>query len=175
MTNNNTEKIIGWYEIATDHFFCVECFLKLKNLNKKSYEAMVDFLKNRIQKKKDYKLTYKPIQKEDLGEDVYTCDKCGRDYGRGKEPNKEEEKVVKREIQETKCTCSACGNVWFYGKEDVAKEREKIRDNAGRAMACCGGCLLPMLLTPHREPIDLDKCPKCNSKAITKETVVHNV
>ena len=41
-------------------------------------------------------------------------------------------------------------------------------------MMCCTGCA-PALLIPNQEVVDLNKCPKCGSRAITKETVEHEV
>jgi DNA-directed RNA polymerase subunit RPC12/RpoP len=79
-----------------------------------------------------------------------------------------------KEIRETKCTCSACSNVWYYGKEEVSKNRGAKMNQVGKAMMCCGGCL-PALLIPNREVVDLAKCPKCGSKAVTKEVVTHYV
>ena len=78
------------------------------------------------------------------------------------------------EIRETKCTCKACSNVWFYGKEDVAKNKAAKMNQVGKAMMCCGGCF-PALLIPNQKVIDLDKCPKCGSKAVEKEVVTHHV
>jgi len=49
--------------------------------------------------------------------------------------------------------------------------------NTGDDMMCCGGCV-PAGFTPRKAPIptkDFNKCPKCNSSAIKKEVVTHNV
>jgi len=77
-------------------------------------------------------------------------------------------------IKETKCTCSACGNVWFYGKQEVQDQKANVASNAGKALACCGGCW-PALLIPDKQIIDLNKCPKCGSKAVKREEVMHHV
>ena len=89
-----------------------------------------------------------------------------------------------RKIKETRCSCSACGNIWYYGKEDLEKniadqrENKSIKlDNLGTDLMCCGGCW-PALFMPKRatkELKDLNKCPKCNSSAVKKEEVVHEV
>lgn len=89
-----------------------------------------------------------------------------------------------KQIKETKCTCNACGKVWYYGKEEALQNfGEKMESfgssmsNTGKDMMCCGGCL-PALFIPEKqvkEVKDLNRCPECSSKAITKETVVHNV
>ncbi len=79
-----------------------------------------------------------------------------------------------KKIKETKCTCKACNNVWYYGKEDVRESRSNKLHNASKAMMCCGGCL-PALLVKDKKVENLNKCPKCGSKAILKEVVVHDV
>lgn len=79
-----------------------------------------------------------------------------------------------KEIKETKCTCSACGNIWFYGKEEEREGKANSLANCGKAMMCCGGCF-PALLIKDKEVKNLNKCPKCGSKAVNKEVVVHSV
>jgi len=87
--------------------------------------------------------------------------------------NKKENNKPK-EIQETKCTCQACGNVWFYGKTEKRDQDLNAMSNAGKGLMCCSGCT-PALLIPDKKIIDLNKCPKCNSKAVKKEAVTHHV
>jgi len=87
--------------------------------------------------------------------------------------NKKTEEKAK-EIKETKCICEACENVWFYGKEEESERKMNQLHNASKVMACCGGCL-PALLIKEKEIKDLNKCPKCGSRAVKKEVVVHNV
>ena len=79
-----------------------------------------------------------------------------------------------KQIKETKATCKACGNVWFYGKQDKAKERDAKMHNASKGLMCCGGCA-PALLIKDKEVPELDKCPKCQSRAVSEEDIVHNV
>ncbi len=89
-----------------------------------------------------------------------------------------------KRIQETKCTCQACGNIWYYGKKELWDNRAdrminfgKEGSNLGSDMMCCGGCL-PALFIPKeqvKQVKDLNKCPKCNSSAVRKEEVVHEV
>lgn len=79
-----------------------------------------------------------------------------------------------KEIRETKCTCTVCGNVWHYGKEEVQKNNSAKTLQIGKKMMCCGGCF-PALLIPNEPIVDLDKCPKCGSKAVKKEIVTHHV
>ena len=77
-------------------------------------------------------------------------------------------------ISETKCTCAACGNVWYYGKQEASDIKAAKMQNAGKAMMCCSGCL-PAILIPDKKVVDVDKCPKCGSKAVKKEIVTHEV
>ena len=79
-----------------------------------------------------------------------------------------------KKISETKATCNACGNIWHYGKTDQLESAGAALQNAGKAMMCCTGCV-PALFIPNKEVVNLDKCPKCGSKAVTKETVEHEV
>lgn len=87
-------------------------------------------------------------------------------------------------IKETKCTCNACSKVWYYGKQEAVENfgnnlqnlGADVR-NTGKDMMCCTGCL-PALFIPdkHKNEVrDLNSCPQCGSKAITKEIVIHNV
>lgn len=90
----------------------------------------------------------------------------------------------KRVIKETKCTCMACGNVWYYGKKELWDNKgERLRnsanklDNLGSDMMCCSGCL-PAIFIPRKQikqVRDLSKCSECNSKAVHKEEVIHEV
>jgi predicted nucleic-acid-binding Zn-ribbon protein len=79
-----------------------------------------------------------------------------------------------KQVKETKCTCNSCGNVWYYGKQEVQENKAAALSNVGKAMMCCGGCI-PAVLIPNKKAVDLDKCPKCGSRAITKEEVTHEV
>lgn len=80
----------------------------------------------------------------------------------------------KKKIMETKCTCESCGNIWFYGKQEVTERNAAAMHNVGKALTCCSGCL-PAVFIPDKKVIDLDKCPKCGSRAIIKENVTHEV
>jgi DNA-directed RNA polymerase subunit RPC12/RpoP len=79
-----------------------------------------------------------------------------------------------RQITETRCTCQACGHTWHYGKMEALEAAGAAMQNAGKAMMCCTGCV-PALLIPDKKVTDLNKCPQCNSRAITKEQVTHDV
>ena len=84
-----------------------------------------------------------------------------------------EEKKIKK-IKETKCTCKACGHTWFYGKQEVLESCSAGLSNCGKSMMCCSGCA-PALIIPDKKVVDIDKCPKCSSRAVKKEEIVHEV
>ena len=79
-----------------------------------------------------------------------------------------------KQIKETKASCQACGHTWFYGRQDVFDNASDTMGNCGKAMCCCSGCL-PAVFIPDKKVTDLNKCPKCGSRAIKKETVIHDV
>jgi len=89
-----------------------------------------------------------------------------------------------RMVKETKCTCQACGNTWYYGKSEYLENLgQKMINSANRGsnlsndLLCCAGCWPAAFLPKHQEiPVkDLNKCPKCNSTAIKKEEIVHQI
>lgn len=80
----------------------------------------------------------------------------------------------KKIIKETKCTCNACGNIWFYGKQESLEATGAALSNVGKSMMCLSGCI-PAVFIPDKKVVDLNKYPKCGSKAITKEEVIHEV
>jgi ssDNA-binding Zn-finger/Zn-ribbon topoisomerase 1 len=82
--------------------------------------------------------------------------------------------LEKKVIKETKCTCNACGHVWFYGKQETREATSAVLGNLSKSMMCCSGCL-PAIFIPDKKIIDLNKCPKCGSRAVTRETVSHEV
>lgn len=79
-----------------------------------------------------------------------------------------------KRICETKCSCCACGNIWFYGKQEVAENNAALMMNLGKTGMFCSGCL-PALLIPDKKVTDLNRCPKCGSKAIRTEVVTYEV
>ena len=79
-----------------------------------------------------------------------------------------------KKIRETKSTCNSCGHIFYYGKTEELEAASAALQNVGKAMMCCGGCL-PAVVIPDKKAVDLNKCPKCNSKALTKEVVEHEV
>jgi len=89
-------------------------------------------------------------------------------------------KIAKKEINEskqiteTKVTCVSCGKIWHYGKEEQTENCGNSMHQLGKSMMCCAGCV-PALFIPNKQIKDFDKCPDCNSKAIKKEKVIHNV
>lgn len=93
-------------------------------------------------------------------------------------------KRVVRGLKETKCTCQACGNVWYYGKGEYLENKGQRminsanrHGNAANDLLCCAGCWPAAFLPKNQEiPVkDLNKCPKCNSSAVKKEEVIHDL
>jgi len=78
-----------------------------------------------------------------------------------------------RRIQETKCTCTGCGNVWFFGKQDENERLVDTMSNCSKTLFTC--YCLPLLFLPDKKVTDLGKCPKCGSRAVKREIVVHEV
>ena len=79
-----------------------------------------------------------------------------------------------KHIRETKCTCQSCGNVWYFGKTDELQNAGKTLQNLGKSMSCCTGCA-PALLIKDKEVKDLRKCPKCNSRFVKCENIIHEI
>jgi hypothetical protein len=77
-------------------------------------------------------------------------------------------------IRETRCTCTACGNVWHYGKAEGLEAAGAALQNVGKGMMCCTGCV-PAAVIPDKKVVDLNRCSKCGSRAITKEVIEHQV
>ena len=79
-----------------------------------------------------------------------------------------------KKIRETRCTCASCGTVWHYGKAEALESTGAAIQNLGKSMMCCTGCA-PAVFIPNQQVVDLNKCPKCGSKAFKKEIVEHMV
>jgi hypothetical protein len=80
----------------------------------------------------------------------------------------------RKKLKETKCTCQSCGNVWYFGKTDQLQNVGNAMQNLGKSMSCCTGCA-PALLIKNKEVKDLKKCPKCNSKNVICENIIHEI
>ena len=78
------------------------------------------------------------------------------------------------QIKEFRCTCMACRKTWYYGYEEMLMADASDKIEAGKACLCCSGCL-PILAVPKIQTVDVTKCPRCGSRAIKKETVIHEV
>lgn len=122
---------------------------------------------------------------------MFKCTNCGKEISTPSKFNnknvcagcfsqlaKEEKRKLKEErkhqVTETKVTCKACGKVWYYGKQETGQNRSSAMQNCGKIGMCCS-CSPLALLIPDKEIKELDKCPKCGSRAIKKETITHNV
>ena len=77
-------------------------------------------------------------------------------------------------LQETKCTCGSCGHVWYFGKTDALENAGNAMSNLGKSMTFCSGCA-PAILIKDKKVVDLRKCPKCNSKNVKCEKVIHEI
>ncbi len=78
-----------------------------------------------------------------------------------------------REVKETKCTCQACGNVWFYGSKEAFDAKMASVDKFNKTMLKVGTGGIAWLFPDNNNPDKINKCPKCNSSAIKKESVTH--
>lgn len=78
-----------------------------------------------------------------------------------------------KKVVETRCTCLSCGHVWHYGGQEVTQNVANAMENLGNACTfpCC--CLTSFM--PQRPVTDLNKCPKCGSKATECEKVEHDI
>ncbi len=86
-----------------------------------------------------------------------------------------------KKISETRCTCNSCGNIWHYGKKEERANVGRAFENVANAgsdtatgcltLGCCGG----LQTNKQNKLMDLNRCPKCNSKNIKKEKVVHEI
>jgi hypothetical protein len=75
-----------------------------------------------------------------------------------------------KKVTETRCTCQACGNVWHYGAAEAFENFGNAMSDAGKACTCPCCCMGSKKTTK-----DLNKCPKCGSKANKKEQITHEI
>lgn len=113
-----------------------------------------------------------PFCKALVPSDSRVCPACYDDLSRLNPIQHEHESTKK--IRETRWTCASCGNIWHYGMVKNLESASAALHNVGKSVMCCAGCL-PAILIPNRHVPDLTICPKCGSKAISKETVEHTV
>jgi len=78
-------------------------------------------------------------------------------------------------ITETKAACQACSEIWYYGKKDKQEQFSNQYNNTCTKPALCCTCSPLALLIPDKKIIELNKCPKCGSRAVKTELVTHNV
>ena len=79
-----------------------------------------------------------------------------------------------KQIKETRVTCQSCGNTYHYGKTDSVEDFGNALSNCGKQMSCCTGCA-PAIFIKDKPVRDLNKCPKCGSRAVKKEIITHTV
>lgn len=107
--------------------------------------------------------------------DQRLCALCCASAKKEKKSNITAQKPIKvRQITETRSACKACGNIWFYGKSDSLEQAGNAMSNCGKSTMCCT-CSPLFMLVPNKKVTDLNKCPKCGSRAIIKEKVIHDV
>lgn len=76
-------------------------------------------------------------------------------------------------MKETKCTCQACGNIWYYGRKEAVEAKMAGLNKFGDTLLRIGQGGLAWLIPENNKQDITNKCPKCNSGAITKEEVNH--
>lgn len=81
---------------------------------------------------------------------------------------------MKKKIDEFKCNCSGCGNLWFYTETDLSQSQRNAAINQMKTGFGLLGCL-PLLFIKGRDVIDYDRCPKCGSRSMTKETLTYEI
>lgn len=77
-------------------------------------------------------------------------------------------------VTEIRCTCQSCKGTYHYGAADELQACFGNMSNAGRSMMCCSGCA-PAAALKKEQIRDLNQCPFCGSRNVTKVKVVHNV
>ena len=75
------------------------------------------------------------------------------------------------DVKEVRATCQSCDHVWHYLPGQGMKQAGEAMQRAGCALMTCGVASLFM-----KKPENLvSQCPKCGSRAVKSEDVVHNV
>jgi hypothetical protein len=80
-------------------------------------------------------------------------------------------------VEENRCTCTTCGHIWHYGAQEIAENTNKAIQSGIQAcdQCTCPCCWAPSFMPEKPNPIDLNKCPKCGSKAVKVEKIKHNL
>ena len=74
-------------------------------------------------------------------------------------------------VKEVKAVCHACGNVWYYKPGERLGELGKKMQRFGANMQTLGSADLFM----RKAESLTTRCPKCNSGAISRETVINEI
>ncbi len=74
------------------------------------------------------------------------------------------------DVKEVRATCQSCQHVWHYLPGQKMQQAGETMQRAGCAIMTCGLATLFM-----KKPTDLGQCPKCGSRAVKAEDVVHEV
>jgi hypothetical protein len=77
-------------------------------------------------------------------------------------------------MEETKCTCKACGNIWYYGKKEAIEAKLSGLNKFGDTLIRIGQGGMAWLIPENKKDL-VNKCPRCNSSAIAKEQITHEV
>jgi hypothetical protein len=96
------DKIIGWYKQSDDHFLCKDCFLREKGINKEDY---------------------KQIEEDKLKENIYTCDRCGKEIDIKEQKTQilpEEEKQRIEEEERVRAETRA-----KYNQQEIAAKKKR--------------------------------------------------
>lgn len=78
---------------------------------------------------------------------------------------------LNRYVRETQGTCSVCKHNWYFNMADILREKGKRMKDTGKDLLALG--FLPLALIPNEQIRDLERCPKCGSRAVTLRDVIN--
>lgn len=79
---------------------------------------------------------------------------------------------INRYVRETQGMCSVCKHVWHFNAKDVFAQTGKQMKNMGKDLLALG-VFLPLSLLPNEQIQELERCPKCGTRAVTLSDVVN--